>query len=191
MAASFLTAGDAVTAAVAIKSALAKENWRSAAPLRARIGLHTAEVVIVDDGGYARLPINRCARLMTAAHGGQIVISGATESLVCDQLPDGVGLVDLGEHRLRDLGRPLQVFQLSPTDLREDFPPLRSLDSFPGNLPAQVSSFRDVPARCRVRHVRARSFRRRRRKAIRNGTRNCSPDRSLTSTGDHRASPHR
>ncbi len=143
MAASFSTAGDAVTAAVAIKSALAKENWRSAAPLRARIGLHTAEVVIVDDGGYARLPINRCARLMTAAHGGQIVISGATESLVCDQLPDGVGLVDLGEHRLRDLGRPLQVFQLSPTDLREDFPPLRSLDSFPGNLPAQVSSFRD------------------------------------------------
>ena len=145
MAASFSTAGDAVTAAVAIKSALAKENWRSAAPLRARIGLHTAEVVIVDDGGYARLPINRCARLMTAAHGGQIVISGATESLVCDQLPDGVGLVDLGEHRLRDLGRPLQVFPAQPDRPPRRLPATAELGFVPRE-PACASQF--LPRRC-------------------------------------------
>ncbi len=110
MAAAFATAGDAASAAVAIKNALAEEKWHTTAPLKARIGLHTAEAVIVDDSGYASLPINRCARLMAAAHGGQIVISGATESLVRDSLPDGVGLTDLGEHRLRDLGRPTTSF---------------------------------------------------------------------------------
>jgi class 3 adenylate cyclase len=62
--------------------------------------------VIVDDTGYASLPINRCSRLMTAAHGGQTVVSGATEMLLRGQLTDGMELVDLGEHRLRDLGRP-------------------------------------------------------------------------------------
>jgi predicted ATPase/class 3 adenylate cyclase len=137
MAAAFATAGDAVASAIAIKHALAEENWPTSAPLKARIGLHTAEAVIVDDTGYANLPINRCSRLMSAAHGGQIVLSGATESLVRDALPDGVELMDLGEHRLRDLGRPLWVFQIG----REEFAPLRTLDTFPGNLPAQVSSF--------------------------------------------------
>jgi len=82
MAAAFTTAGDAVAAAIAIKSSLADEIWRTPTPLKARIGLHTAEAVIVDDSGYASLPINRCSRLMAAAHGGQIVVSGATEALV-------------------------------------------------------------------------------------------------------------
>jgi predicted ATPase/class 3 adenylate cyclase len=140
MAAAFAMAGDAVAAAAAIQRALADEPWRTASPLRARIGLHTDEGVIFD-GGYANRPINRCARLMAAGHGGQVVVSGATEALVRDQLPDGVGLIDLGEHRLRDLGRPTRVFQLNTAGCREDFPPLRTLDAFPGNLPAQVSSF--------------------------------------------------
>jgi predicted ATPase/class 3 adenylate cyclase len=141
MAAAFSSAGEAVAGAVAIKQALAEENWPTAGALKARIGLHTAEAVIVDDGGYASLPINRCARLMAAAHGGQIVLSGATEPLVRDQLPEGFELTDLGEHRLRDLGRRLQVFQLSSASRPEEFPALRSLDAFPGNLPAQASSF--------------------------------------------------
>ena len=140
MAAAFATARDAVCAAAGIQQALAEEPWRTARPLRARVGLHTDEAVIVDDTGYASLPINRCSRLMTAAHGGQTVVSGATEMLLRDQLPDGMELVDLGEHRLRDLGRPTRIFQLV-SGRREDFPPLRTLDSFPGNLPAQVSSF--------------------------------------------------
>jgi predicted ATPase/class 3 adenylate cyclase len=141
MAAAFATAVDAVSAAVAIKHALAEENWRTPAPLKARIGLHTAEAVIVDDTGYASLPINRCSRLMSAAHGGQIVISGSTESLVRDTLPDDTRLLDLGEHRLRDLGNPTRIFQLSQGEHYDQFPPLLTLDSFPGNLPAQVSSF--------------------------------------------------
>jgi len=111
VAAAFATAGDALASAAAIKQALAQENWRTAASLKARIGLHTAEAVIVDDSGYANLPINRCARLMAAAHGGQIDISGPTEVLVRDQLPDGVGLIDLGEHRLRDLGGPCRFYR--------------------------------------------------------------------------------
>jgi class 3 adenylate cyclase len=140
MAAAFATARDAVLAAAAIQRSLAEEPWGIASPLRARIGLHTDAGVVID-GGYASQPVNRCSRLMAAAHGGQVVVSGATEALVRDQLPDGLGLVDLGEHRLRDLGRPTRVFQLIRAGCREDFPPLRSLDAFPGNLPAQVSSF--------------------------------------------------
>ena len=112
MAAAFATARDAISAAATIQRALLDEPWRTVEPLRARIGLHTDEAVVVDDGGYASLPINRCSRLMTAAHGGQVVISGATEVLVRAQLPEAMTLIDLGEHRLRDLGRPLRVFQL-------------------------------------------------------------------------------
>src|SRR5690348_11787905 len=141
MAAAFSTASDAVSAAVALKQALAEEDWPTAEPLRARIGLHTAEAVVVDDTGYTSLPINRCARLMAAAHGGQILISSTTEALVLADLPEGLTLIDLGEHRLRDLGGPLRVYQLAMAHCREEFPPLRTLDSYPGNLPAQISSF--------------------------------------------------
>ena len=142
MAVAFSTAGDAVAVSDYDQTGTwQKRTGALPAPLKARIGLHTAEAVIVDDSGYASLPINRCSRLMAAAHGGQIVISGATEALVRDQLPDGAELIDLGEHRLRDLGSPTRVFQLIRGGRREDFPPLRSMDAFPGNLPAQVSSF--------------------------------------------------
>ncbi len=108
MAAAFSTARDAVCAASAIQRHSRRRGLADRAPLRARVGLHTDEAVIVDDAGYASLPINRCSRLMAAAHGGQVVISGATEVLVRGQLPDGVELIDLGEHRLRDLGSPLR-----------------------------------------------------------------------------------
>jgi len=141
MAAAFATARDAVCAASVFQQALAIEPWRTGSPLKARVGLHTDEAVIVDDTGYASLPINRCSRLMTAAHGGQVVVSGATEMLLRGQLPDDMELVDLGEHRLRDLGRPTRIFQVNHSGDRQDFPALRTLDYFPGNLPAQVSSF--------------------------------------------------
>jgi predicted ATPase/class 3 adenylate cyclase len=141
MAAAFATAADAVLAAATIQQALADESWATMGALQARIGIHTGEGIIVDGSGYASRPVNHCSRLMAAAHGGQVVVSGATEVLVRDQLPDGMGLVDLGEHRLRDLGRPTRVFQLVRAERREDFPPLRTLDAFPGNLPVQVSSF--------------------------------------------------
>jgi predicted ATPase/class 3 adenylate cyclase len=140
MAAAFGTARDAINAASAIQQALADEPWSTPRPPRARIGLHTDEDVVYDDG-YASLPINRCARLMAAAHGGQVLISGTTEALLRDRLPSPMALLDLGEHRLRDLGRPTRVFQLSRDGEREDFPPLRSLDAYPGNIPVQSSSF--------------------------------------------------
>ncbi len=140
MAAAFPTARDAISAAAVFQRALADESWGTTRPLRARVGLHTDEGVVVNNN-YASQPVNRCSRLMTAAHGGQVVLSGATEALVRDDLPEGMGLVDLGEHRLRDLGRPIRVFQLTGDGQHEVFPPLRTLDSFPGNLPAQVSSF--------------------------------------------------
>lgn len=140
MAAAFATAGEAVAAAMTIQRALAAERWNTPRPLRARIGLHTDEGVVVNES-YVSQPVNRAARLMAAAHGGQTVISGSTESLVRDELPERVELVDLGEHRLRDLGRPIRIYQVSQSGTQKSFPPLRSLDSFPGNLPGQPSSF--------------------------------------------------
>jgi predicted ATPase/class 3 adenylate cyclase len=152
MAAAFGSAKDAVLAADRIQTSLAEEPWDTPRPLRARIGLHTDEGVVVNDN-YASQPVNRCSRLMTAAHGGQIVLSGATEVLMRGQLPEGIGLHDLGEHRLRDLGHPIKIFQLSRDGDREDFPPLRTLESFPGNLPAQVSSF--IGRQAEVAHTAA------------------------------------
>lgn len=151
MAAAFAVARDGVMAATDFQRALADEKWRTTVPLRARIGLHTDEGIVINDNNYVSQPVNRAARLMAAAHGGQIVVSGATQSLVHEELSFSMRLKDLGEHRLRDLGRPLQVYQLSCTDLAEDFPPLRSLDAFPGNLPAQLSSF--IGRQAEVRRV--------------------------------------
>jgi hypothetical protein len=78
---------------------------------------------------------------MAAGHGGQVLVSGATELLVRDDLPEGCGLVDLGEHRLRDLARPVRIFQLTGPGLRTEFPPVRTLAAFAGNLPLRLSSF--------------------------------------------------
>jgi predicted ATPase/class 3 adenylate cyclase len=141
MAAVFASARDAVAAVLAAQQGLGAEDWGEVTgPLAARMGLLTDEGVL---GGehYLNQPLNRCARLMAAAHGGQALVSGATELLVRDDLPEGCGLVDLGEHRLRDLARPVRVFQLTGPGLRVEFPPLRTLEAFAGNLPVQLSSF--------------------------------------------------
>jgi predicted ATPase/class 3 adenylate cyclase len=141
MAAVFASAREAVRAVLAAQAGLAAEDWGEVTgPLAARMGLLTDEGVL---GGehYLNQPLNRCARLMAAGHGGQALVSGATELLVRDDLPDGCALVDLGEHRLRDLARPVRIFQLTGPGLRAEFPPLRTLDAFAGNLPVQLSSF--------------------------------------------------
>jgi predicted ATPase/class 3 adenylate cyclase/DNA-binding CsgD family transcriptional regulator len=112
------------------------------APIRLRIGLHTGEVRLRDEGNYVGPTINRTARLRDLAHGGQTVLSGATESMVVDQLPDGVSLIDLGTHPLRDLPRPERVLQVCHPDLCSDFPPLRSPATVVShNLPAQLTNF--------------------------------------------------
>jgi predicted ATPase len=139
--AAFANATAAVAAALAGQLALRWEDWGElgAGALKARMGLHTGEVE-VQGAHYFGAPLYRCARLMATAHGGQTVLSGATAELVQDQLPGG-RLRDLGEHRLKDLARPERVFQLLHPDLPGAFPPLRTLDARPHNLPVQVTGF--------------------------------------------------
>jgi len=91
--------------------------------------------------GYVGLDLHRAARICSAGAGGQILLSQTARDLAEDGLPDGVGLRDLGEHRLKDLARPQRLFQLVATDLPADFSPLKSLDTFPNNLPIQLTSF--------------------------------------------------
>jgi hypothetical protein len=104
--------------------------------------VHTGEVQLRDDANYAGPTINRTARLRDLAHGGQTVVSGATEAMVIDRLPDDAWLNDLGTHQLRDLPRPERVVQLCHPDLRNDFPPLRtSTSAVSHNFPAPLTSF--------------------------------------------------
>ena len=137
----FATAHDAVTAAVAAQRALLADDWNIAETVRVRMGIHTGEAE-VRDGDYSGGAVNRAERLMSVAHGGQIVVSAATEELLHDALPEKYGFIDLGEHRLRDLGRPERLFQVAHPDLGREFAPLRTLDAFPrNNLPRQVTTF--------------------------------------------------
>lgn len=132
--AAFARASDALAAALELQRA-------DLSPIRIRIGIHTGEAQIRDEGTYVGSTLNRCARLRNLGHGGQTLISGATHDLVVDSLPSDASLADLGVHRLRDLTRPERVFQLHHPDLGADFPPLRSLDAHPHNLPVQLDAF--------------------------------------------------
>ena len=136
----FSVAQDAIDAAVAAQVGLGREAWGATGPLVARMGIHSGPAD-VRDGDYFGTAVNRAARLMGAAHGGQIVVSRATEELVRDTLAGGVGLVDLGEHVLRDVARPERVFQVTQMDLVGEFPPLRSFDRTASELPAALTSF--------------------------------------------------
>ncbi|MGZ4512084.1 MAG: ATP-binding protein, partial [Mycobacterium sp.] len=131
----FARAADALGCALALQRA-------PLAPIKLRIGVHTGDVQLRDEGNYIGPTINRTARLRDLAHGGQTVLSGATEPLVLDQLPDGVTLADLGTHPLRDLPRPERVVQLCHPDLLSDFPPLRTVNAQAAErLPMQLTSF--------------------------------------------------
>jgi predicted ATPase len=137
----FGDASQAVASAVDAQRALLQEGWAPLPePLRVRMGLHTGAAELRADDYYGPA-VNRAARIMSAAHGGQILVSLATEEVLSEALPPGVQLVDLGEHRLRDLARPQRIFQVRASDLPADFPPIRSADAYPGNLPEQVTSF--------------------------------------------------
>ena len=112
------------------------------APIKLRIGLHTGEVQLRDEGNYAGSTINKTARLRDLAHGGQTVLSAPTEQLVEDRLPEDAWLNDLGSHPLRDLPRPMRVAQLCHPDLRNDFPPLRAAKTMAAHtLPTQLTTF--------------------------------------------------
>ncbi|MGH3984533.1 MAG: NB-ARC domain-containing protein, partial [Pseudonocardiaceae bacterium] len=139
--AAFTRASDALAAALDIQRAFSCERWPEDASLKLRIALHTAEAQLRNEGNYFGQAVNRCARLRAIAHGGQIVLSRTTRDLVLDQLPEHAEPTDLGLHRLRDLGRPEHVFGLVHPDLPSEFPPLRSLDTMPNNLPSELTSF--------------------------------------------------
>jgi predicted ATPase/class 3 adenylate cyclase len=137
----FAQASESVAASLACQQALVRQAWPGLPqPLRVRMGLHTGEAEL-RAGDYYGTALNRAARLMSLAYGGQILVSNATAELIADQLPAGVSLRDLGEHRLKDLTRPEHVFQLSGPDAPGEFPPLRSLNTLPNNLPIQLTSF--------------------------------------------------
>jgi len=141
MAVAFSSALTAGRAALEAQRALAEAPWPpETGALKVMMGLHTDEAV-PRDGQYASLPVNRGARLMAAAHGGQIVMSEATAALVRSGLPGGAALEDLGEHLLPGLTGSTRVFQIADPRLPQAFPTLRPSDADAGNLPLQVSSF--------------------------------------------------
>ena len=133
--AAFARASNALAAALDMQRA-------PLAPIRLRIGLHTGEIQLRDEGNYAGPTINRTARLRDLGHGGQTLLSGATEAMVLDALPSDAWLSDLGTHPLRDLPRPERVIQLCHPDMVNEFPPLRiSKAVISHHLPVQLSSF--------------------------------------------------
>lgn len=132
----FARATDAVSAAVAAQRTLASHTWPKGAAVRIRMGLHTGEPQRTADG-YVGLDVHLAARLMSVGHGGQVLLSQTTRHLVEQHLPAGGSLRDLGEHCLKDLPQKSHIFQLVIADLPADFPPLKSLETHPHNLPVQ------------------------------------------------------
>lgn len=137
---SFPRARDALAAAVAAQRALAAHGWPQGVAVRVRMGLHTGEPLRAA-GGYVGMDVHRAARICAAGYGGQILLSRATCELVQHDLPESASLRDLGQHRLKDLTYPEHIFQALVPDLAADFPPLKTLDVLPNNLPHQVTSF--------------------------------------------------
>jgi predicted ATPase/class 3 adenylate cyclase len=143
----FVTSEEAVEAALVAQRALSREVWGESGPLRVRMALHTGAAE-EREGDYFGPPLNRVARLLDAGHGGQILLSLATQELAQDRLPEGVSLRDLGEHRLPGLNRPERIFQLVAPDLPAKFPPLRTpgagvplRSGVPNNLPLPLTRF--------------------------------------------------
>jgi len=135
---------DAVNTALSAQRLLQHEAWTTA-PIKVRMGIHTGSAQLNDTSaptiytGYATLATTQ--RIMSAGHGGQVLLSGATRELVRDALPANTELVDLGEKRLKDLLRPEHIFQINIEGLPSTFAPLKTLDVFPNNLPVQLTSF--------------------------------------------------
>ena len=130
----------AVRAGIAAQRALLAEPWPEMCAIRVRIGIHTGEAES-RGGDFFGPAVNRTARIMAAGHGGQILVSESTAALVRRDMPDAATLRDLGEHRLKDLGRAQRVFQVAHPALPAEFPPLSTLDLRPNNLPTQTSAF--------------------------------------------------
>ena len=139
--AAFHSAENALNAALAAQRCFYNEPWNPA-PVKVRMGIHSGTAQVNNDGqysGYTTLALTQ--RIMSAGHGGQVLISGATRELVRDSLAENSELLDLGERRLKDLLRPEHLYQLNSSGLPAAFPPLKTLDSYPNNLPRQLTTF--------------------------------------------------
>ncbi|MDQ3980658.1 MAG: adenylate/guanylate cyclase domain-containing protein [Actinomycetota bacterium] len=134
----FTTPADAVGAAVEAQRALSRESWPERARVRVRMGIHTGRGVRGGDG-YVGLDVHRAARIAGAAHGGQVLISGATRALVENELPEGIDLRDLGAYPLKDIERSERLYQLVIDGLPSDFPPLRTAGGPMRGLPTSLS----------------------------------------------------
>jgi len=155
----FASAVDAVEAAAAGQRRLLAESWPAGIAIRVRMALHTGEADLRGGEYHGHAAINRCARVRGAAHGGQVLVTKATRDLVFPHLGGGLGLEDLGEHRLRDIIERERIYQLTHPDLPREFGPINTLDRQRDNLPAQMTSFigrGDELARARESLSRAR-----------------------------------
>ena len=132
-----------IAAAIEMQRAFLSHPWPAGERVRVRMGVHSGEASRDGEAGLVGLSVHRAARVAAVGHGGQTLVSAATAALLGDSMPMGASLMDLGLHRLKDLGRPGQIFQLEADGLAAAFPPLRSLDNpkLRNNLPVQVSSF--------------------------------------------------
>jgi class 3 adenylate cyclase/tetratricopeptide (TPR) repeat protein len=126
----FIRATEAVAAAVEAQRSFASHLWPKGMKLKVRMGMHTGEPWNTEEG-YAGIDIHRAARIANASHGGQVLLSEITTALVMDELPQGVSLLDLGRHLLKDMRRPEHIHQLVIEGLQTEFPPLRSLGTVP------------------------------------------------------------
>jgi predicted ATPase/class 3 adenylate cyclase len=138
--AAFHKAGDALKAAIKSQQELQNEGWGEV-PIHVRMGIHTGEAEVHDNEYRGYLTMSLVQRIMSAGHGGQVLISAATQELLLEDLPEDISLRDLGERRLKDLIRPEHIYQLVIPNLPLDFPPIKSLDALPNNLPIQLTSF--------------------------------------------------
>lgn len=136
----FSEAGAAVRASLAAQAALATQVWPDDIQVRVRMGIHSGEARRLGPG-YVGLSLHETARIAAAGHGGQVLISETTAVLVRNALPDGLQLLDLGEHELKDLARPVRIFQITGPGMPADFPPLRTLRAMGARLPAQLTTF--------------------------------------------------
>ena len=136
----FARATDAVSAAVAMQRSFFLHAWPQGSVVRVRIGLHTGEPQQSAEG-YIGVDVHQAARIMSAGHGGQVLLSQTVATLVEPHLPAGVRLQDLGVHRLKDLSHPIHLFQLLIDELPTDFPALKTLEHHPNHLPLQPTTF--------------------------------------------------
>ncbi len=138
---SFTRATDAVKAAVDAQRSLASHLWPESVEVRVRMGLHTGEPLSWDEG-YVGMDVHRAARIAHAGHGGQVLLSATTAPLVRGELPEGIALLDLGRHRLKDIKYPERIAQLVIDGLPSEFPPLTSLEALPAEDPLSLKSAR-------------------------------------------------